>query len=183
MLALRQDGDGTLLRALGQAARETEPERYLEAARAVLRDLVRMPALLDGMPLARVPGGYARTQLYGDGRITVLALTWAPGAVTPIHDHHCSCCFGVVSGAIRETWFRALDDRRAIMTGSRLRGPADVACMLPTGPNLHRMTNEGDAEAVTIHLYGFDHRTHTSSIHREYEAVNAEALAASGTAS
>ena len=90
------------------------------------------------------------------------------------HDHHCSCCFGVVRGKLSELWFRVLDERRAAVTRVATRGPGYVASMLPSGPNIHQMINEGAEVAVSIHIYGFDHRLCGSSIRRRrYELTSA----------
>lgn len=141
---------------------------YLDGARRVLTQLVSDPNVLKGRELARREGGYARTMLYGDERLSAYAFTWAPGSFTPIHDHHCTCCFGLVSGSLRDNWFRALDDGRAALTHTTVRQAGFVAALLPTGPNIHQMVNDGTEEAITIHIYGFDHRLHASSVDREY---------------
>ncbi len=95
-------------------------------------------------------------------------MVWAPGTVTPVHDHHCSCCFGLLRGSLRETWYRPISDTHAVATLDTVRQPGFVACMMPSGPNLHRITNDGPEAAVSIHVYGYDHRAQDSSIHRTY---------------
>ncbi len=94
-----------LLAALPRSARGT-PAAYLDAARQTLRALMGRPDLLDGLTLERRPRGYARTLLFGGGGLSVWAIVWSPDARTSVHDHHCSCCFGVWKGVIREVWFR-----------------------------------------------------------------------------
>ena len=91
-----------------------------------------------------------------------------PGTVTPVHDHHCSCCFGLLRGSLRETWYRPISETHAVATMDAVREPGFVACMMPTGPNLHRIANDGPEAAVSIHVYGYDHRAQDSSIHRTY---------------
>jgi predicted metal-dependent enzyme (double-stranded beta helix superfamily) len=159
------------LQRLGGLSQELT-RAYLSGARAVLEQFVARPDLFDGLDLQSNPSGYARNLLYGDGQMSVWAMTWAPGAQTSIHDHHCSCCFGVVRGRLSELWFRALDERRAVVTHVATREPGYVASMLPSGPNIHQMINEGAEEAVSIHIYGFDHRLCGSSIRREYEVTS-----------
>ncbi len=149
----------------------TNSRDYLAAARSVLRDLVAMPELIQSLPLIRKPGCYTRNLLAGDDAVSVWAIVWGEGAATSIHDHHCSCCFGVVSGAVTETWYRAIDATRAVASEEQVRQPGYVACMLPSGPNIHRMANTGPGEAISIHIYGFDHEVHASSIETEYTAV------------
>jgi len=149
----------------------TRSEDYLAAARSVLADLVAAPQLIERLPLLRKPGGYARNLLAGNEAVSVWAIVWSAGATTCIHDHHCSCCFGVVSGTVTETWYRAIDPSRAVASGEQDRKPGFVACMLPSGPNIHRMQNRGMGDAISIHIYGYDHHLHDSSVETEYLAV------------
>ena len=167
---LSEDRRGAVLRDL-RTHEGTCSRDYLAAARNVLRELVAIPDLVQRLPLLRKPGGYARNLLAGNDAVSVWAMVWAEGATTSIHDHHCSCCFGVVSGTVSETWYRAVDAARAVPTEEHDRQAAYVACMLPTGPNIHRMQNRGPGEAISIHIYGFDHEAHASSIESEYTAV------------
>ncbi|TDR94081.1 cysteine dioxygenase family protein [Enterovirga rhinocerotis] len=159
---------GTLLAGLGAAA-AAPVEVYLSTARRMLERMVAQPDWVSGLALERKPGGYTRNFLFGEGGISVWAMVWSPGATTSVHDHHCSCCFGVVRGAVREVWFRPISDTHAVATGEADRGPGYVACMLPSGPNLHQMINAGSEEAVSIHVYGYDHHLHASSVDREYQ--------------
>jgi predicted metal-dependent enzyme (double-stranded beta helix superfamily) len=145
-------------------------DRYLLSARQTLAELAK-PSLLDRRHLERKAGSYTRNLICGDERTSVWAIVWAPGAATPIHDHHCSCCFAVLAGSLREVWYDAIDTERAVKTAEHDRLPGFVAAMMPTGPNIHQMINVSENEAISIHLYGYDHRTHNSSIDREYRGV------------
>ncbi len=167
---LSAERQGAVLHSL-RSGQGTLSGDYLAAARAVLRELVARPQLIQRLPLERKPGAYARNLLAGDDGVSVWAMVWGEGSATSIHDHHCSCCFGVVSGTITETWYRAIDATRAVPTAEQQREPGYVACMLPSGPNIHRMRNVGPGEAISIHIYGFDHELHASSIETEYVAV------------
>jgi predicted metal-dependent enzyme (double-stranded beta helix superfamily) len=161
-----------ILAALSLSAHEN-PTVYLDAARRTLQTLVARADLLDSLDLERRPGGYTRNLLFGGGGISVWAMVWSPGARTSVHDHHCSCCFGVWKGAIREVWFRPLGASEAVATADATRAQGYVACMLPSGPNLHQIVNSGPEEAISIHVYGFDHAVHASSVRREYRIVSA----------
>lgn len=167
---LNQERRGAVLRSLRTEA-GTLSRDYLAAARAVLHELVAMPDLIKRLPLERKPGRYTRNLLAGDDAVSVWAIVWGEGAATSVHDHHCSCCFGVVAGTVTETWYRAIDATRAVATDEQERQAGYVACMLPSGPNIHRMRNFGRGEAISIHIYGFDHEAHASSIEAEYTAV------------
>ncbi|MCJ2018476.1 MULTISPECIES: cysteine dioxygenase family protein [unclassified Methylobacterium] len=153
---------------LAVSARHT-PETYLAAARNTLLRLLSRPELLDPSRLVGRGEGLSRNLLFGTETISVWAMVWAPGTVTPVHDHHCSCCFGLLRGSLRETWYRPISDTHAVATLDTVRQPGFVACMMPSGPNLHRIANDGPEAAVSIHVYGYDHRAQDSSIHRTYE--------------
>ena len=168
---LSEERRGAVLRNLRTDA-GTLTRDYLTAAREVLQELVAMPDLIQRLPLERKAGSYRRNLLAGNEAVSVWAIVWSEGSATSIHDHHCSCCFGVVSGTVTETWYRAIDADRAVQTEEQERKPGYVACMLPSGPNIHRMHNFGPGEAISIHIYGFDHEVHASSIETEYTAVS-----------
>lgn len=155
------------LRALGTDG--TNCEVYLRKARAVLKDMVSRPDLIPMAQLKRDPRTYTRNLLFGDETLSIWAIVWPPGCATSIHDHHCSCCFGVAAGALEERWFSAIDDTHAVLTNIALREPGFTACMLPSGPNIHQMRNTGAEDVVTIHIYGFDHTQKASSIEKEYQ--------------
>ena len=145
---------------------------YLDAARKVLRELVAAPELIARLPLERKAGGYARNLLAGNDEVSIWAIVWSPGSATSIHDHHCSCCFGVISGTVTETWYLAIGDAKAVPTDVQERQEGYVACMVPSGPNIHRMQNLQAGEAISIHIYGFDHEVRASSIETEFVASN-----------
>jgi predicted metal-dependent enzyme (double-stranded beta helix superfamily) len=143
---------------------------YLKAGRETLVRLLADPALLDGVTLTRVPGGYSRNLIFGDHRITVYAIVWSAGSQTSIHDHHCSCCYAILSGTLTEFWYKKLDGTHVAQSRAFTRATGEIACMLPTGPNLHKMLNASDDEAISIHIYGYDNETRASSIDCEYLA-------------
>ena len=144
------------------------PDAYLAAARTTLLRFMARPNLLDRVPLARRSMDFTRNLLFGSEDVSIWAMVWAPGSSTPVHDHHCSCCFGLLSGMLRETWYRPISDTHAVATDDVVRAPGFVACMLPSGRNLHRMGNDSPDEAISIHVYGYDHRVRSTSIHRTY---------------
>jgi len=168
---LSEERRGAVLRSL-RTDEGTLSRDYLTAARNVLRELVAMPDLIQRLPLERKAGGYTRNLLAGNDAVSIWAIVWGEGSTTCIHDHHCSCCFGVVSGTVTETWYRAIDATRAVPIEEQERQAGYVACMLPSGPNIHRMQNLGAGDAISIHIYGFDHEAHASSIETQYTAVN-----------
>ena len=156
-----------MLADLALAARRSS-DAYLASARTTLLNILVRPDLLERTRLVAPPGGLGRNLLFGNRALSVWAMVWSPGAVTPVHDHHCSCCFGLLSGSLRETWYRPISETHAVATLDVVRSPGYVACMMPSGPNLHRIANDGPDAAISIHVYGYDHREQASSIHRTY---------------
>jgi predicted metal-dependent enzyme (double-stranded beta helix superfamily) len=147
-------------------------QQYLRSASETLGQLLRTPNLLSGVRLERAPRRYTRNFLFGDCSMSAWVMVWAPGSTTSIHDHHCSCCFAVLRGSLREIWFKPDGEECAVKTADALRASGYIACMLPSGPNIHQMTNDGPEEAISIHIYGFDHRRHASSVAREYRLAS-----------
>ncbi|MDH2311774.1 cysteine dioxygenase family protein [Methylobacterium brachiatum] len=171
MTPLTQPADVEAMMADLALSAESSADAYLASARATLLKILARPDLLDRTRLVAPPEGLGRNLLFGTRAISVWAMVWSPGAVTPVHDHHCSCCFGLLSGSLRETWYRPISDTHAVATLDAVRAPGYVACMMPTGPNLHRIANAGPDTAISIHVYGYDHREQASSIHRTYEVA------------
>lgn len=149
-------------------AEHVEGPQYINVAREVLRALVAEPRWLDAMALEHQAGAYTRNLLFKHGRFGIWVINWAPGSETSIHDHHCSCCFGMVKGTLVERWFRPEGGDTVSVTHEALRDPGYTACMLPSGPNIHQMCNTTTENAVSVHIYGFDPDQKTSSIDRVY---------------
>jgi len=143
------------------------------SAEALLEHFTAHPELVCDLDLSWRPGRYARNLLWNDSRRSVWAMVWDRGARTAIHDHHCSCAFGIIRGSLSELRFRALDEVRVARTWETLHQPGDMASLATAQPNIHQMVNDGDAVAISLHIYGFDPRVHDSSVDREYLAVRA----------
>jgi len=171
-LPLEAQGPAEEIKRLSDLSRDLA-QQYSRSARETLCHLIRIPDLLGGVSLDREPHRYTRNFLFGDRNMSAWAIVWAPGASTSIHDHHCSCCFAVRHGSLGEIRFDAVGDGEVVKTAEALRAPGYIACMLPSGPNIHQMTNAGQEEAISIHIYGFDHQRHATSVEREYRLVSA----------
>lgn len=152
------------------AVLETLPD-FGGSAEAMLEHVTAHPELVCDLDLSWRPGRYARNLLWNDTERSVWAMVWDRGARTAIHDHHCSCAFGIIRGSLSEFRFRALDEVRVTRTSETLHRPGDMASLETSGPNIHQMVNDGDAVAISLHIYGFDHRVHDSSVDREYVAA------------
>lgn len=148
----------------------TVDEIFIEKARALVDIYASDPADILALGLSAGPRAYEKHFLFGDGMTSAWAFAWGPGASTPIHDHHCPCIVGVVHGAILEEWFEPIAEGSdlARLTKSHERVQGAVTALRPRHPNIHRMRNVGAETAITMHIYGYNHKAATSSIDREY---------------
>jgi predicted metal-dependent enzyme (double-stranded beta helix superfamily) len=104
-----------------------------------------------------------------DGGFSIVALTWRPGQVTPIHDHVTWCVFGVIQGIEHEELFTLDADRGCLVeAGSETNGIGEVSGFAPPG-DIHRVRNVGERTAISIHVYGTDVSRIGSSVRRSYD--------------
>ncbi len=104
-----------------------------------------------------------------DGSFSIVALTWRPGQVTPIHDHVTWCVFGVIQGVEHEELFTLDEDGgRLVPAGTSANPAGEVSGFAPPG-DIHRVRNVGDDTAISIHIYGTDVSRIGSSVRRSYD--------------
>ena len=102
--------------------------------------------------------GYRRHLLYADpaGRFTVLAVVWRPGQGTPIHGHTAWGVVGVYQGNPSVANYRYRDGQTPVFVGQHCCQPGDVTHVTAGVSHPHRVFNDGDDIAITIHTYGRD---------------------------
>jgi 3-mercaptopropionate dioxygenase len=125
------------------------------------------------------PDAYQSHLLYAepDGSFSIVALTWRPGQVTPIHDHVTWCVFGVIQGVEHEELFTLDEDGRQLVAAGESDNPTgEVSGFAPPG-DIHRVRNVGSDTAISIHIYGTDVSRIGSSVRREYDLPVAHAVA------
>jgi predicted metal-dependent enzyme (double-stranded beta helix superfamily) len=104
-----------------------------------------------------------------DGSFSIVALTWRPGQVTPIHDHLTWCVFGVIQGVEYEELYALDEDRGCLVeVGAAANPTGDISGFAPPG-DIHRVRNIGDDTAISIHVYGTDVSRTGSSVRRAYD--------------
>src|SRR3954454_4700690 len=114
----------------------------------------------------RSPDEYVRTALHiePDGSFSIVALVWRPGQVTRIHDHLTWCVFGVIQGVEHEELF----DADLNLIGRSNNHVGGVSGFAPPG-DIHRVHNNADTTAISIHVYGTDVTRVGSSARRYYD--------------
>lgn len=125
---------------------------FLAAMRAGIE---QFPAYRSLIPrLASMP---SRTLLYKDAEFELVAMQWAPGTVSGIHDHADSRCWvAMLEGTLEVTNFDRLDDGEPI---AKLRAAdavriskGDIDHRL-THRELHSVKNDTTGSAYSLQLY------------------------------
>lgn len=127
-----------------------------EFAAAMEQAAIAFPAYRSRLPM--IPYAYTRTRLALMPEYEVIAMQWAPGAVSPIHDHGASRCWVLMlEGELDIENFERenaqgepLVHLRAGERGALRPGDIDVR----NGPReLHRVHNLGETGAFSLQLY------------------------------
>jgi 3-mercaptopropionate dioxygenase len=145
--------------------------RTAELVADALRRHLPSPAVLTPAQRAGDPERYRSHLLHTepDGSFSIVALTWRPGQVTPIHDHVTWCVFGVIQGVEHEELFTLDEDRgRLVPVGASSNPTGEVSGFAPPG-DIHRVRNVGSDTAISIHIYGTDVSRIGSSVRRAYD--------------
>lgn len=164
---------------LRDAGGEAAPARLAGPMASLLADATWLPVEY------RAPSADRYTQhlLHNDPQLdySLVALVWAPGQATPIHDHRCWCVVGVYEGEERETSFGWVDDGasaghpRLTPTAVRTYARGEVAVVVPNQPgDIHRVESAlARGVSISLHLYGADvtRTPRRSSIFRVYDPV------------
>ncbi len=123
---------------------------------AMLRGIECFGEYRDTMPFAA--GGYTRTRLQRHAEFEIVAMLWAPGSRSPIHDHGDSRCWVVMlDGKLDVENFERLDDGRNAVAELRALVPSRLtpgAIDRRSGPKeLHRVSNPFERPAYSLQLY------------------------------
>ncbi|QGZ61733.1 cysteine dioxygenase family protein [Paraburkholderia acidisoli] len=130
---------------------------FARGVRAALTRALAEPALLAPAQREGLAGTYRRHVIAADacGRYTVAALVWQPGQASPIHAHRTWCGYAVLEGALTETLY-AWDAARAgaDIVRSHPRASGAVAFAGRGRAGIHRLSNGGLGQAISLHVYG-----------------------------
>jgi 3-mercaptopropionate dioxygenase len=136
-------------------------------------------------PPDRAPGEHAYRQhvlhVSPCRRLSVVALVWRPGQSTAIHDHVSWCVVGVHRGVEHEERYDVVETAAGPAlraAGSVLAPRGHVETLIPPAGDIHAVTAAGRDTAISIHVYGADIERLGSSIHRRYDHLPIEHVAA-----
>jgi predicted metal-dependent enzyme (double-stranded beta helix superfamily) len=159
--ALDFRGRDALLAVVEEAYAQPDGESLTHTLRDGLCRLIKTRAVsLPECVFEPVEGHYARRELYScpERGTTIVAMTWAPGQGTPIHDH-CGlwCVEGVWQGQLEITRYELeeTDAERARFTRyeTLMAGAGSAGSLLPPH-EYHTIRNpREDAIAISLHVY------------------------------
>jgi len=112
---------------------------------------------LESKPLSEQ--SYTRHVLHADpeGRFTVAALVWGPTHSSPVHAHHTWCAYRVLKGELSESHY-AWDSgtEKAFLCNKVKRTAGQSVCGNAGLELIHRLANESQQPAISLHVYGVD---------------------------
>jgi len=126
-------------RLLDTHTHDADPNLLVQAVERRLATLLASHGILE--PDDRIPwADHYRPHLLTvapSRRFSLLALIWAPGQVTPIHDHICWCVVGVLEGLEREQRFSLRensDGQRWLASTTEFPASGPITCVPTTCP-------------------------------------------------
>ena len=143
------------------AARSAEPAKIVKALTGGLQGLLAGPLELPDWLLETQAEGHARRELYRSREhgYEVVAITWAPGQDSTVHDHGDTWgAEAVLRGRLEVIDYRVRGQQRALSQlrecGRHELAPGGVIGLLPP-QDLHQCRNpSADEIAVSLHVYG-----------------------------
>lgn len=113
---------------------------------------------------------YTRHVLHADpsGMFTVVALRWDLNQASPVHAHYTWCAYRVLRGELTEShfeWDRSIE--QAYLFNRVARSAGQSVCGHGGMDFIHRLGNEQEHTAVSIHVYGIDAARISSHVNRK----------------
>lgn len=151
---------------------EDNPHILVEQVKIWMQRLLETRDWLDGkfrQPVSGKP--YSQYLLYTpqDEAWSLVSFVWPGGSKTPVHDH---CTWGVVGvyegeeteisykaieGSVQSGQVRVVERRTTVLT------PGSTTHLVPPD-DIHRVWNNGDGLAVSVHVYGTNIGKHSRHI-------------------
>jgi predicted metal-dependent enzyme (double-stranded beta helix superfamily) len=165
----------SLIESIRQAVRSGAGDAEVaERVAELLEPCLRSDGFLTETQREPDPDHYRQHVLHveEDGSFSIVALVWLPGQETPVHDHVSWCVVGVHQGQEYETRYEVETDEQGLSLlvecGNSVNPPGSVAALTPPG-DIHKVVNDGQDLAISLHIYGADIGKLGSSIRRRYD--------------
>ena len=109
------------------------------------------------------------------GRFTIVSLVWDAGQFSPVHGHYTWCAYMVRTGELLENAYRVDPaSGRATVTATRGRRGGDGCFSFAGLDQVHKLGNNTDRPAVSIHVYGLDGARVSTHVNRIVDKVSQE---------
>ncbi|KAI0132208.1 RmlC-like cupin domain-containing protein [Xylariales sp. AK1849] len=148
---------GVLREALGESSGLTSDDVDVDVLSDSMARYVSNDTEWSKYALSDASRGYTRNLVdEGNGKSNLLVLVWTPGKGSPIHDHgNAHCLMKILRGSLTETRydFPDSDESKPMNTKSRTVHGENAVAYMADELGLHRMANEGNDFAVSLHLY------------------------------
>ena len=148
-----------IIELIGEAKTELDEWDFLPQIRMRVRQLVTNSYFVQTQHLPPDPQtGFAILNLYDEigYPLTIQNVTFAPGLVSPIHNHGSWGVVAVLKGQEKHTLWRRVNDPdqpyRIEPVAERTFQSGEIVSFTPGA--IHQVTAVGDEPAVTFHLYG-----------------------------
>lgn len=148
-----------IIEVIGEAKTELDEWDFLPQIRMRVRQLVTNSYYVQTQHLPPDPKtGFAILTLYDEigYPLTIQNVTFAPGTLSPIHNHGSWGVVAVLKGQEKHTFWRRAGDPefpdRIELVGERILKPGEIISFTPAA--IHQVKAVGDEPAVTFHLYG-----------------------------
>jgi len=147
-----------MMSLVGGARQDQDEAAILDVGGRLLADLVGHDDWLPEASAASGATGYQQHLLYCDPqeRFSVVSFVWAPGALTPVHDHMVWGLIGMLRGAEIDQRYE-LDPAAGQLVPTRRDRlmPGDIGLVSPTLGDIHQVGNgRDDQPSISIHVYG-----------------------------
>ena len=139
------------------SAMQSGQSRFLHMLAGALDEAEHLMPLAPPQALAGPSACYTRHLVYADelGRYSIMLLVWHPGQHSPVHGHNTWCAYRVLQGSLTERHYTWHADRgSARLCGQVMRQRGDTATAPAGLGHIHRLGNESDRVAVSLHIYG-----------------------------
>jgi predicted metal-dependent enzyme (double-stranded beta helix superfamily) len=137
----------------------TDDQLRLQAICPLVRQLLSSSSWLQLTPLEPDPErGWEVLTLYDEPffPLTVQLVAWAPGVVSPIHNHASWAVVALLSGQEKNTFWRRSPTSefpdRIELSGDQLLATSDIICLMPDA--IHQVEAIGDQPTISFNLYG-----------------------------
>lgn len=154
-------GRDALLATIDAAIAENDVPRIVARLSRDLASLLHDGALqLPAQVFTPVAGHYARRLLHHSAErgYSVIAMTWAPGQITPLHDHDGQWCVeGIIQGALEIAgfdWLESDGELHRFAAGARELARIGNTSGLYAPRKYHVVRNpSADITTVSLHVY------------------------------